>query len=41
MLFLPRFEAYETIGVWLFIGGSFFMLIGSVGQFLVGLWKGD
>ena len=32
ILFLPAFEALRTIGVWLFISGSFFMLIGAVGE---------
>lgn len=40
-LFLPTFEEFKTIGVWLFIFGSFFMLIGAVGSLLVGVWKKD
>lgn len=32
ILFLPAFEAYKTIGVWLFIIGSFLMLIGALGE---------
>jgi len=35
ILFLPRYEAYKTLGVWLFIVGSFFMLIGAAGRLLV------
>ncbi|MCU7556029.1 YrhK family protein [Alteromonas sp. ASW11-19] len=35
ILFLPTFEEYKTLGVWLFIIGSFFMLIGSLGRLLV------
>lgn len=35
VLFLPRYEAYKTLGVWLFIAGSFLMLIGAVGRLLV------
>ncbi|MDG4812522.1 YrhK family protein [Hydrogenovibrio sp. 3SP14C1] len=38
VLFLPSFEIYRTLAVWLFIVGSFFMLIGSVGRLLVDLW---
>ncbi|MDX1795501.1 MAG: YrhK family protein [Hydrogenovibrio sp.] len=34
VLFLGQFEAYRTLAVWLFIVGSFFMLIGSIGQLL-------
>jgi len=41
ILFLPHFEAYKTTGIWLFIIGSFLMMIGSVGVFLVNLWKDD
>ena len=39
LLFLPAFEEYKTLGVWLFIFGSFFMLIGAVGSLLVGIYK--
>ncbi|WP_218355024.1 YrhK family protein [Alteromonas lipotrueiana] len=35
ILFLPAFEAYKVTGVWLFIGGAFFMLLGSIGKLLV------
>lgn len=35
ILFLPHFEIYKTLGVWLFIFGAFFMLLGSVGRLLV------
>lgn len=38
ILFLPQFEAYKTIGVWLFIVGAFLMWIGSSGRVLVSLW---
>lgn len=37
VLFLPVFEEQQTIGVWLFITGSFLMLIGAVGRLLVEL----
>lgn len=36
--FLPRFEPIQTIGVWLFIVGAFFMAIGSLGRLLLSLW---
>jgi hypothetical protein len=39
ILFLPRFEPYKTFGVWLFIIGAFFMLIGAVGRLLVDIWE--
>lgn len=39
ILFLPQFEPYKTLGVWLFIIGSCFMLVGAIGQFLVSFWK--
>ena len=29
------FEALKTLGIWLFVIGSFLMLVGSVGEFLV------
>lgn len=35
LLLLPTLEAWKTIGVWLFVIGSGFMLIGSLGRFLV------
>jgi len=35
VMFLPSFSSWKTFAVWLFIGGSFFMLIGAIGQFLV------
>lgn len=38
ILFLPQFEAYKTIGVWLFIVGAFLMWIGASGRVLVSLW---
>ncbi|HKK31546.1 MAG TPA: YrhK family protein [Alphaproteobacteria bacterium] len=38
VLFLPRFEPIQTIGVWLFIVGAFFMAIGSLGRLLLSLW---
>jgi hypothetical protein len=39
ILFLPRFEPVQTIGVWLFIVGAFFMAVGSLGRLLVSLWS--
>lgn len=38
VLFLPAFEQYKTVGVWLFIVGAFLMTIGSLGQLLVDIW---
>ncbi len=38
ILFLPQFEPYKTIGVWLFIIGAFFMLLGAAGRLLVDIW---
>ena len=35
VMFLPSFASWKTFAVWLFIGGSFFMLIGAIGQLLV------
>ncbi|SDK11588.1 YrhK family protein [Microbulbifer yueqingensis] len=41
ILFLPQLEPYKVIGVWLFIVGSFLMLIGSLGRALVELLEDD
>lgn len=38
ILFLPQFEAYKTIGVWLFIIGALLMWVGSTGRVLVDIW---
>jgi len=35
VFFLPQFEQYRLAGVWLFVAGSFLMLIGSLGRLLV------
>lgn len=35
ILFLPEFEPWKVTGVWLFIVGAGFMLIGSLGNLLV------
>ena len=32
VFFLPSFSSYQTLGVWLFIVGSFLMLIGALGE---------
>ncbi|MBK61815.1 MAG: hypothetical protein CL575_02535 [Altererythrobacter sp.] len=37
ILFLPSFSSLQTIGVWLFIGGSALMFIGALGEFVVSL----
>lgn len=39
VLFLPSFEAYKTIGVWMFIVGAFLMMIGAIGRLLVDVWE--
>lgn len=39
VLFLPQYEPYKVLAIWLFIIGSFLMLTGSVGRFLVDLWE--
>lgn len=39
VLFLPAFEAYRTLGTWLFIAGAFLMLVGSLGRAAVDLWE--
>ena len=39
VMFLPSLEPWRVTAVWLFIIGSFFMLIGSIGQLLVDVWK--
>lgn len=35
VFFLPAFEAWKTLGVWLFIVGAGFMFVGSLGDLLV------
>ncbi|MBP5856352.1 YrhK family protein [Marivibrio halodurans] len=39
VFFLPSLEAFKLAGIWLFIIGSFFMLIGALGELLVRLWR--
>lgn len=34
ILFFKVFEAFYTFAVWLFVAGSLFMLIGSIGEVL-------
>ena len=41
IFFLPAFEPWKTTGVWLFIVGSFLMLIGALGNLLVKVWETD
>ncbi len=41
ILFLPALEPLKTLGVWLFIGGSFGMLMGAAGRLLVDLYTDD
>lgn len=37
VLFLPMFHEYKTFAIWLFIAGSFLMLVGSAGNFILSL----
>lgn len=39
VLFLPALEPWKIAGVWLFIVGAFFMLVGALGRALVDLWE--
>ena len=39
VLFLPAFEAWKTLGVWLFIAGATFMLVGALGDLLVKVYE--
>lgn len=46
VVFLPSLEKWEavgvewqTVGVWLFIFGSFFMLVGTAGNLLVKIYE--
>jgi hypothetical protein len=39
ILFLPTFEPIKVWGVWLFIVGAFFMMIGALGRLLVSIWS--
>ena len=39
ILFFERFKEYKTLAIWLFVFGSLFMLIGSLGNFFVTLWE--
>ncbi|WP_375282733.1 YrhK family protein [Marinicauda pacifica] len=39
LFFLPALEAYKTVGVWLFIVGALFMLIGAAGNMAVKYWN--
>lgn len=39
VLFLERFSQYRQVGVWLFVIGSFMMLIGSLGAGLKATWR--
>ncbi|MGK7296740.1 MAG: YrhK family protein [Candidatus Wenzhouxiangella sp. M2_3B_020] len=41
VLFLPALEQWKLTGVWLFIVGSFFMLVGAAGRALIDLWEAD
>ena len=37
VLFLPHFDAEQTIGVWMFIAGSALMFVGALGDFILRL----
>ncbi len=39
VLFLPEFDYLDPIPVWIFIVGSFLMLIGALGQLLVRIYE--
>jgi hypothetical protein len=39
VLFLPALERWKIAGIWLFIVGAFFMLVGALGRALVDLRK--
>ncbi len=39
ILFLPAFEPWKTVGVWLFVFGSALMMVGALGQLLVKLYE--
>ena len=52
VLFLPLFEKvavpatwffqkWQTFGVWLFVFGSFFMMVGALGNLLVSLYESE
>lgn len=41
IFFLPAFHSLKTLGVWLFVIGSGFMLIGALGRFLVDMIEPD
>jgi len=39
VFFLPAFEPWKTFGVWLFIVGAGFMLVGSLGDLMVKIYE--
>ena len=39
VFFLPAFEAWQTLGVWLFIAGSSLMFVGAAGDLLVQFYE--
>ncbi|MGD1877009.1 MAG: YrhK family protein [Kiloniellaceae bacterium] len=39
VFFLPAFEAWQTLGVWLFIAGSSLMFVGAAGDLLVKFYE--
>ncbi|GKX34294.1 MAG: hypothetical protein MnENMB40S_19120 [Rhizobiaceae bacterium MnEN-MB40S] len=40
LMFLPSLEEFKSVGIWLFIVGSFLMFVGSLGRMLVDIWNG-
>lgn len=39
VFFLPAFEAWKTLGVWLFIVGAAFMFVGALGNMMVKIYE--
>ncbi|MGF1553998.1 MAG: YrhK family protein [Paracoccaceae bacterium] len=39
IFFLPSLEEYKLAGVWLFIVGALFMMIGSMGNFAIKVFE--
>lgn len=39
VFFLPAFEPWKTLGVWLFIAGATFMFVGSLGDLMVKVYE--
>lgn len=39
VLFLPAFDPWKTLGVWLFIVGASLMVVGSLGELMVKVYE--